>query len=535
MSFAAQIEAAKNELSHYRSSPFRQYQKEAIEYVLESDKKFIFLEAPTGSGKSIIGIISAMCKNGANYSVHSKTLQHQITRDFPEAKSLFGRANYECTHNPDLTCAECFHTKDLPCEYKKENCLYEIQKSKVLTSRLRILNYDYLLSECNYIGKFSVLKDPAKNFNVLDEADSVENTLINFVTLTFTSYGLSRLGLKNEIEELKHTSKDKEKLLSSWKLFAELAMERAQEIKKSLDIKVANFRSPLTHDNIRTLKDRTSIVRMMEKIKLFLGSVDETWLYDDSQEDRYVFRPLWLNEEIANQFMWRHSNKWLLMSASFLPIHIECKRLGIPLDETDYKVLPSTFPVSRRPIHIEETANLTGKTMAEETPKLIARIDKIIKSKPTEKGLIHAVSFKLANEIYRGIDSDRLIIHDSANRQDKLEFFMESKDPLVLISPSMERGVSLSMDLCRFIIIAKCPFLSLAEKITAARLYSSGKIGHMWYVATAMTTVLQMCGRGVRSKDDACETWILDAQFKRIYQQYPSFLPPWWKDAVEWE
>ena len=486
------------------------------------------------SGKSIIGVISAMCKNGANYSVHSKTLQHQITRDFPEAKSLFGRSNYECTHNPALTCAECFHTKDLPCEHKKESCLYEIQKAKVLTSRLRILNYDYLLSECNYIGKFSVLKDPSKNFNVLDEADSVENTLINFVTLTFTSYGLSRLGLKNEIEELKHTSKDKEKLLSSWKLFAELAMERAQEIKKGLDIRVSNFRPPLTHDNIRTLKDRTSIIRMMEKIKLFIESVDETWLYDDSQEDRYVFRPLWLNEEIANQFMWRHSNKWLLMSASFLPIHIECKRLGIPLDETDYKVLPSTFPVSRRPIHIEETANLTGKTMAEETPKLIARIDEIIKSKPTEKGLIHAVSFKLANEIYRGIDSDRLIIHDSANRQDKLEFFMESKDPLVLISPSMERGVSLSMDLCRFIIIAKAPFLYLGDKIVAARVYSS-KLGSEWYAATMLTTVLQMTGRGMRSKDDYCETYILDAQFNRVYLQKPSYLPEWWKQGVVWE
>jgi Rad3-related DNA helicase len=533
MNFAAQIEAAKNKLSHYRSSPFRQYQKEAIEYVLESDKKFIFLEAPCGSGKSLVGLISAICKNGANYSVHSKTLQHQITKDFPEAKSLFGRANYSCAHNPALTCAECFHTSSLPCEYKKNKCSYEIQKSRVLTSRLRILNYDYLLSECNYVGKFSVLENPAKNFNVLDEADSIENTLVNFVTLTFTSYGLGRLGLKNEIEDLKHTSKDKEKLLSSWKRFAELAMERASEIKKSLDIRVAHFYAPLTHDNIRTLKDRTGIVRMMEKIKLFIKNVDETWLYDDSQEGRYVFRPLWLNEEIANQFMWRHSNKWLLMSASFLPINIECKRLGIPLDEIDYKVLPSTFPVSRRPIHIEEAVNLTSKTMAEETPKLISRIDEIIKSHPTEKGLIHAVSFKLADEIYRGIDSDRLIIHDSANRQDKLDFFMASKDPLVLISPSMARGVSMEMDLCRFIIIAKAPFLSLAEKITAARVYGS-KLGSEWYAATMLTTVLQATGRGMRSKDDFCETWILDAQFNRVYLQKPSYLPFWWKDAVCW-
>jgi Rad3-related DNA helicase len=442
---------------------------------------------------------------------------------------LFGRQNYECVYNPALTCAECVHTKLIPCPYKKEGCLYEEQKKEVLKSRLRILNYDYLLSECNYIGKFS-----GHNFNVLDEADSIEGTLINFVSLIFTTYGLSRLGLQNEIEELKHTSKYKSQLIDSWKQFGELALERAREIKKSLDIKVSCFSNPLTSDNIRTMKDRVSIIRMIEKVELFIKSVDDTWLYDDSQEDRYIFRPLWLNEEIADEFMWRHSGKWLLMSASFLPVHIECKRLGIPIDETDYRVLPSTFPVKRRPIHIEPVANLTGKTMAEETPKLITRITEIINSRPDVKGLIHAVSFKLANEIYKGVDSPRLIIHDSSDRQDKLEYFMESKDPLVLISPSMERGVSLSMDLCRFIIVAKCPFLSLAEKITAARLYSSGKIGNMWYIATAMTTVLQMTGRGVRSKDDFCETWILDAQFKRIYEQYPSFLPFWWKDGVEW-
>jgi ATP-dependent DNA helicase DinG len=522
-----QIEQAKNELSHYRNSKWREHQVDAIEWILKSDKKYVFLEAPTGAGKSIIGIVSAMCSGGANYSVHSKTLQHQITSDFPEARSLFGRSNYECIENPAVSCAECFHTKEMPCK-AKGTCLYEVKKKEILAARLRILNYDYLISECNYIGKFS-----GHDFNVIDEADNLENTLIEFVTLTFTKYSLSKLGLSDEIEELKKSSKDKIGLVTSWKQFCHIAHERATEQINKLDTIISTYTFPPTEEQGRTLKEKVRLVHLIEKINLFVDNVDDTWLYDDSQEDKYIFRPLWLNEELGHEFMWRHSNKWLLMSASFLPLHIECKRLGIPIDETDYKILPSTFPKERRPIHVESCANLTAKTMEAEVPKLISRIKQIVDDRPQEKGLIHAVSFKLARDIYEGVQSDRLVIHDSTNRQSVLEEFMESDEPKVLISPSLERGVSLSMDLCRFVIVAKAPFLYLGNKIVSARVYSS-RIGNEWYSATMLLTVLQMCGRGMRSKDDYCETFILDEQFQRVFQSKPSFLPEWWKEAVTW-
>jgi Rad3-related DNA helicase len=171
--------------------------------------------------------------------------------------------------------------------------------------------------------------------------------------------------------------------------------------------------------------------------------------------------------------------------------------------------------------------------MAVEVPKLITRIKGIIDERPNVKGLIHAVSFKLAREIYDGVGSNRLLIHDSANRQDVLEEFMESKEPLVLISPSMERGVSLSMDLCRFIIVAKAPFLYLGDKIVSARVYSS-KLGSEWYSAVMLTTVLQMTGRGMRSKQDFCESFILDEQFSRVLYAKPNYLPEWWREAIVW-
>ena len=519
---------AKSQLSNYHDKPFRTHQEEAISYIVNSDKRFVFLEAPTGSGKSLIAITSAILKSGVTYSVHSKVLQSQITSDFPEANSLFGRSNYPCAAHNGLTCDECFHTKEAPCDNKKQGCVYEMEKRKVLSSRLRILNYDYLLSEANYVGKFS-----GSQFNVVDEADNLENTLINFVALTFTSYALSRLGLSHYAASLKQSSKNKDELLNSWRILGVMAKESAIKIIMSLTTTIDTFREPISLDESKVIKERSRVIRLLEKIEIFLTNVDTSWLLDNSQEDKYIFRPLWLTQDLAEKFMWCHAKQWVLMSASFLPIHLECKRLGIPFDETDYMLVPSNFPVERRPIHVESSCNLTSKTMEEETPKLISRISEIIESHPNDKGLIHAVSYKLANQIIAGVNSPRIITHNSKDRQEVLTQFMESDSPLVLISPSMDRGISLEMDLCRFIIVAKAPWLFLGDKIVAARVYSS-KMGSEWFAATMLTTVLQMLGRGMRSADDYCEGYILDEQFKRILHSKPKYLPEWFRDAIVW-
>jgi Rad3-related DNA helicase len=523
-------EEAKSKLSKYAPYPFREFQEEAIEFCCNSDKRFVFLEAPTGSGKSLLSMASGVAMGGTTYAVHSKTLQHQITADFPEARSLFGRSNYVCLANPVTNCDNCFHTKYTPCKLKKTDCTYEQAKLSTLSANLRILNYDYLLGEANYVGRFS-----NGHFNIIDEADNLEATLINFTTLTFTNYALDKLGVASLAEKLQKTSKDSDKLISQWSDFAFAAKEKAGNILKSLTYRISNITDATSPspDELYVLKEHSRVTKLSERIKLFLDNMDSSWVLDDSQSNRLIFRPLWLTPELAEKFMWRHSERWVLMSASFLPVHLEARRLGISEDEIDYKCLPSTFPIERRPIHIEAAANLTAKTMDEEVPKLITRITEIIELYPNVKGMIHAVSFSLAAKIMEGVNSPRLITHSPTNRQEILQQFMDSPDPLVLISPSMTRGVNLEHDLCRFVIMAKAPFLSLGDKITAARMYSS-KLGKEWYNSVMLLDVLQATGRGMRGADDYCASYILDAQFKRVFESRPLYLPEWWRNAVTW-
>ena len=49
---------AKSKFSKYRNQEFRKMQKEAIEFALESDRKIAILEASTGSGKSVCGMVA---------------------------------------------------------------------------------------------------------------------------------------------------------------------------------------------------------------------------------------------------------------------------------------------------------------------------------------------------------------------------------------------------------------------------------------------------------------------------------------------
>ncbi len=113
----------------------------------------------------------------------------------------------------------------------------------------------------------------------------------------------------------------------------------------------------------------------------------------------------------------------------------------------------------------------------------------------------------------------------------QLEGFKADERSLVLISPSMDRGVDLPEDLCRFVVLLKVPYPYLGDIQISRRLYSA-KDGPLWYAIQTIRTIVQATGRGVRSEDDYCISYILDEQFGRLYREYTGMFPRWWRDAL---
>jgi Rad3-related DNA helicase len=84
---------------------------------------------------------------------------------------------------------------------------------------------------------------------------------------------------------------------------------------------------------------------------------------------------------------------------------------------------------------------------------------------------------------------------------------LNSTEPTILASPSMSHGVDLKGDLARFQVIIKAPYLPTTDK----RVEKMMKLDSNWYINKMLSSLIQSCGRGVRSHKDHCVTYILDA------------------------
>jgi Rad3-related DNA helicase len=176
---------------------------------------------------------------------------------------------------------------------------------------------------------------------------------------------------------------------------------------------------------------------------------------------------------------------------------------------------------------------MSRKTKGSEFPTLVAAIDRILDDHPSEKGLIHCVSYSNVKYILENSrHQHRLITHGEKDRKSQLYHFVGSSRPLVLLSPSMERGVDLPYDHCRFIVIAKMPFPYLGDPQVSARLYRGKSAGQAWYNAATARRIVQATGRGMRAPDDSCVSYILDSAFGDFYQKNMAMFPQWWREAV---
>lgn len=81
----------------------------------------------------------------------------------------------------------------------------------------------------------------------------------------------------------------------------------------------------------------------------------------------------------------------------------------------------------------------------------------------------------------------------------------------------------------------KVPYPNLGDRMVRMRAYMGGE-GRAWYQSQTVRTIVQMAGRGMRHKDDWCETYILDSQFgEGVWSRGRQLFPQWFREAMVWE
>jgi len=527
------IVKCKNFFSKFKDKPFRRYQKETIYNILKAETKIVAVNAPTGAGKSLVAAVLSHIYGNAIYLTQSKVLQDQLVRDFPEFEVLKGRSNYPCALNPELTRVDCPHIKPKNCSAYAE-CPYGVQKMCVIMHPLRILNYAYYISEANYIGAFS-----DKNIIIADEADTLEKDLSDFIGVSVSERLLDKFNLLHNIKRIGDVLEDS----GAW-----LPLLQLLQTKLTIHVRTMNenIERALTGSGIGAygnstvllsmVKERNSLENLLSKLSIMLSNWDLSWIVSEranrnvNASKSWDFSPLWLSPELSNKYFFSHAKKFVLMSATFPPIKVLAKTLGVKQSDITMIEVPPTFSPRNKPIHVENAANMGYATFVRETPKLLSRINEIVNKYPNDKGIIHCSSYRVRDVVMQ-LNNKRFITHNTADRDGKLNYFIQSEEPLVMVSPSMERGVSLDDDLSRFLIVAKAPYYSVKDKKVALR-KTTKNIGQEWYSSVTAQTIEQMVGRGVRSVNDYCDVYLLDTCIGNLIKRSPQLFSKHFKDCL---
>ena len=565
----------------------RSHQQQAMEEAVDlfGDRNVVFLDAPTGAGKTIIGegvrqVMRHRSMDKALYLCTTKSLQEQFLHDFKTAKLIKGRANYPTLDNPrafdfvgerrldashctkkdflatDIpVCDECFASDPDFAMFNLNNehealeewvkhchhchpwqaCPYEVAKAESLGSQLAVANTAYLLTEANYVGRFGYSEKygPRFPFFVIDEADTLESVLMNFVEVSLSPRFVKkyRLGKPNYVTKP-----------SSWLEWVREAKETLKPVMKSKGRDLADYKTDVPPQGLkREVEGLERQLQTLNYVERSLTLEPENWVLDGHRKGGITLKPVTISSH-TKDLLWKHGKKFLLMSATVVSPHQMAADLGLTENEWGSVVVDSNFPPERRPIHVMSRANMTNKTKDTEWPKMIRSVAEIIDRHPGERILIHTVSYAWTKALEEGLKKGghggRVLSYMSSFEREQILETYKTRLDAVLLAPSFDRGIDLPDDLCRVIIITKVPYPNLGDEQVKKRFFGTGAAGKGWYYTQTVRSIVQMTGRGMRHRNDHCITYLLDSQFRSNIWSNPlgrNRIPKWWTEALVWE
>lgn len=528
------------------SSP-RQEQITAIDSILdafESGKKFYVLDAQTGVGKSAIGVTvsryitayltpDSETAKGATVLTTQKLLQDQYEKDFQLAAmcSLKSASNYSCKHHKKNTCAE---SKTLLANEPKGtkfwntctfNCTYKQQKALFIDGTLGVTNFSYFLHETKFSGKI-----PRKQLLIVDEAHNLPEELSKFIEVTF-----SEKFAKEFLDKQLPVDLTPRKFVDWIKTdYYPVLFEKKQAFENGMK-KYADLADKIQNGELAKLARKLEALSSHEsKVKIFLKIWDnDNWLMEDIPAEEKSGRKIQFKPVDVAPYTYDHIHKYgqfvLFMSATILDSNGFKLLCGIKSEDSIDMCIPSPFPSENHPIIYASVGSMGIADIESTLPKLTNAVKAILAEHRNEKGIIHCGSYKIAWHLKKTIKSNRLLIHDSFDRDIILKKHITSKEPTVLLSPSMTEGVDLKDDLSRFQIICKVPFPYLGDKLIRKKMNK----WDWWYDLQTAKTLIQSVGRSVRNENDKAVTYILDTIWERFYAKNKHLFPDNFKKSIQ--
>lgn len=538
---------------------FREGQQECIEAVLNAfnkGKRFVILEAPTGSGKSVIGMTVAKFFANSFYLTIQKILQDQLAKDFesPTIKSLKGRNAYDCDYwakfeakykddpvrmrkmEQDLKNPKIQETKmarRLPCSEgvclvmggkskcelcfpkdafgnKTTNCPYYMALNDALASQTAIMNFHSFLYQTTVSQKFQ-----PRELLIIDEGHNSEPQLMNFVSLSLNDKMLQKeAGVT--IPKLDH-AEEYAQFFAGIKLHDILA-EQIRYLRYANKIKEAE-------DWKQTLL----------QYKIFLDSVESgNWIPKFERKkghNKVTLKPIFVDKH-ANDYLFKYADRVLIMSATILSPKVMYESLGIEPNEAYAYRMKNRFPVENRPIFFTPVGSMSYREKEKTKPKMVKAVNDICENYSNKRGIIHTHNFEIAEHLIENCAPNvrkRFLFQKNYYNKDELLKEHTSRDDGIIVAPAMHEGLDLKGELSRFQIICKVPFPGLGDNDQLKARMSLSPEYYDWLTALKL---VQSYGRSIRSEDDQADTFILDSNFEFFRKKAKKQLPGWFKEAI---
>lgn len=563
-------------LNYFPHPVMRNNQQKAlleIEQALKSGFKCIFLEAPTGFGKSPVAIALARYLGSSHICTATKDLQTQYNKDFPFIREVKGKGNFPCVVKEDMglneTCdyGPCIKNDSYDCIYKTrltdyrvegegtkfetvelssfaknryhqkmksysaiierdwEPCHYYHQKWIAARSSHTIYNYKYFLSDLFFSNNIQ-----KRNLLVLDETHTAESEVADFRSFTVYKNTLTHLIPKLQIPDRNEYD------IETW---MEFGIALREELRRFIDKAVIILENNRSHEQFteKNLIDALIKEKNLSAVILEMKSNKNNWLVTNvekninNQTQKVVLTPLDVSSYFAD--ILDMGSISLLMSATILNKEYLCKVVGLKPDSVKFvRIHESDFPIKNRPIYLMNIAWLNARSMNQSLPALAKAVNNIMSIHKNEKGIIHTTSYSQIQYIKENVSKENAVrLIETGSKLDRIKVIQkhsQSSTPTVLISPSLYLGVDLKEDLSRFQIIVKVPYPDLTDRKT----YVMKQRDPEWYTWNTILRLVQAYGRSIRSKDDFANTYVLDSSISYLLKDANKMLPKWFSDAI---
>ena len=546
---------------------FRPQQKDAIldiiRVFLEGECNLYLLDAPLGSGKSLIAMITAgflsEMKMKGYILASDLMLQTQYEKDFNKYRlqwgSIKGVDNYDCIVNHEkFSLGECKiknvsyeEAESKPCF---KDCGYLFNRRLAINSPVALLNYSYHLIQMNYV--LPKMIDSGKNapfikrdFTICDEAHKITSIVQNHFSPKVDDKTIEKLEkirsicIKHNLYMIKTTAIRLKVVVRS--MFSEDDKDRIYALLKEFESQLLDFLKAG-----KAIKDHVSSVykniEIPKEWKYNMGLID--WLKDvhckiedynhiisqagihtlikNPQGEQIIFNCIDESYMMEKHFHTQCGFK-VLMSGTLGDPSIFLKNIGAT--NARYFRMESHFNYEKSPIFLYPNKKMSKMYKDSTMPWLIAKINSILDENLDENGIIHSGSYEISSKIFDGLSKEnkrRILTYQGSQEKEMALSRLLTEKGTVLMGPSLLEGLDLKDDRSRFQIFAKVPYPSLGDRFVKAKIDYNPE----WYNWTTICSILQGIGRSVRNDEDYALTYILDGCIIDLLRKNRSSFPP---------